>query len=197
MTQTATMTPELSSVPQLQSATELQGAPQLRSAGGPQRMRALERANAVRLARAELKRRIAHGHLSAAEVILRLPAEARSWPVGELLMSQRRWGSNRTRKLLSGLQISEMRHLSLLTERQRRLLATQLGAPAVDELDLAPCAPLEGYIDGNGMGAREQEKPHGETNHGYGGAHDEHRFEHNMARVVEPSCLAVGAIDVA
>lgn len=111
--------------------------PELERGPAPQRMRALERANAVRLARAQLKRQIAHGGLSAAEVLLELPSEAMSWPVGELLMSQRRWGSNRTRKLLSGLQISENRHLGALTERQRRLLAAQLGTRAPRELELA------------------------------------------------------------
>lgn len=119
MTDIATMTPELHRTPE------------------PQRMRALERANAVRLARAELKRQIAQGHLSAAEVILEVPSEAMSWSVGELLMSQRRWGSNRTRKLLSGLQISETRHLGALTERQRRLLADRLGMHARRELEFA------------------------------------------------------------
>ena len=59
----------------------------------PQRLRALERANAVRLARAELKRRIAEGEASAADIILDPPAEAFSWAIGELLMSQRRWGT--------------------------------------------------------------------------------------------------------
>jgi hypothetical protein len=103
----------------------------------PQRMRALERANAVRLARAQLKRQIAHGRMSAADVLLELPSEAMSWSVGELLMSQRRWGCNRTRKLLSGLQISENRHLGALTERQRRLLAAELGTHAARELELA------------------------------------------------------------
>jgi len=56
----------------------------------PQRLKALERANEVRLARAELKRRIAEGEMSAAQVILSCPWEASSWTVGDLLMSQRR-----------------------------------------------------------------------------------------------------------
>lgn len=119
MTGIATITPELHSTPE------------------PQRIRALERANAVRLARAELKRQIAQGRLSAAEVILEPPPEAMSWSVGELLMSQRRWGSNRTRKLLWSLQISETRHLGMLTERQRLLLADRLGLHAKRELQLA------------------------------------------------------------
>src|SRR5207248_4157424 len=93
---------------------------------GPQRLQALERANAVRLKRAELKRQIAGGHVSAADVILDLPWEATSWPVGELLTSQRRWGSIRAHKLLAGLHISETRPVGELTERQRRVVAAQL-----------------------------------------------------------------------
>ncbi|MBV8942075.1 MAG: hypothetical protein JO342_16365 [Solirubrobacterales bacterium] len=111
--------------------------PELRRAPEPQRMRALERANAVRLARADLKRQIAHGQRCAADIILDVPSEALSWPVGELLMSQRRWGSNRTRKLLSGLQISETRHLGMLTERQRRLLADRLASHTTSGFELA------------------------------------------------------------
>ena len=101
---------------------------------GPQRLRALERANAVRLARAELKRRIAEGEASAAEVILEPPAEALSWAIGELLMSQRRWGTTRCRKFLARNHISETKMLGALTDRQRRLLA--------DELESCAARPL-------------------------------------------------------
>jgi hypothetical protein len=94
----------------------------------PQRLRALDRANAIRLARAELKRRIAEGEISAAEVILCCPAEAARWSIGQLLMSQRRWGSTRCRIFLQRNQIGELKRLGDLTERQRRLLAAQLGA---------------------------------------------------------------------
>ena len=94
----------------------------------PQRMRALERANEIRLARAELKRRIADGGISAAEVILAQPLEARSWAIGELLTSQRRWGYTRSRKFLSQNLISETKQLGALTERQRQMLASQLAS---------------------------------------------------------------------
>ena len=67
---------------------------------GPQYMRALERANQVRLARAELKRRVATGEIEVAEVILDCPWEAESMAVADLLMSQRRWGQTRCRKFL-------------------------------------------------------------------------------------------------
>jgi hypothetical protein len=92
----------------------------------PQRLRALEHANAVRLARAELKRRIAEGDVSAAEVILDCPESVQRWTVGELLTSQRRWGSTRCRKFLERNGISEIKLLGSLTDRQRRVLATQL-----------------------------------------------------------------------
>lgn len=97
----------------------------------PQRLRALERANEIRLARAGLKRRIATGEISAADVILTPPKEAVSWSVGELLMSQRRWGSTRCRKFLIHTQILETKRIGTLTERQRRVLATHLDAPDV------------------------------------------------------------------
>ena len=96
------------------------------AAAGPQRLRALERANEIRLARAELKRLIAEGEVSVAEVLLDVPAHARSWAVGDLLMSQHRWGTSRCRKFLWKHHINETKHVGALTERQRRLLACQL-----------------------------------------------------------------------
>jgi hypothetical protein len=92
--------------------------------GPPQYMRALERANKVRLARADLKRRVATGELEAAEVILECPWEAQSMTVADLLTSQRRWGESRCRKLLSQLQLSETKTVGSLTDRQRRTLAS-------------------------------------------------------------------------
>jgi hypothetical protein len=95
---------------------------------GPQHMRALERANQVRLARAELKRRVAIGALDAAEVILDCPWEAESMAVADLLMSQRRWGHTRCRKFLSQIPMSEKKTIGSMTERQRLTLAAMLGA---------------------------------------------------------------------
>ena len=97
----------------------------------PQRMRALEQANQVRLARAELKRRIMDGEVSAAEIILDCPEAAQRWTVSDLLMSQRRWGATRCRKFLERNGISEIKAIGALTDRQRRMLATQLQAAAV------------------------------------------------------------------
>ncbi|MBV9818311.1 MAG: hypothetical protein JOZ07_08200 [Solirubrobacterales bacterium] len=102
----------------------------------PQPLRALERANEIRLARAQIKRRIALGEVSAAEVILECPAAAKSWSVGELLMSQRRWGTKRCRKFLSRSSIVETKQVGTLTDRQRQLLAGSLQSSEVGEIEL-------------------------------------------------------------
>jgi hypothetical protein len=95
---------------------------------GPQHLRALERANRVRLARAALKRRVAAGELSAAEVIMNSPWEADSMSVSELLMSQRRWGRTRCRRILLSLGLPENKQIGTMTERQRTALAAMLSA---------------------------------------------------------------------
>ena len=96
---------------------------------GPQHMRALERANKVRLARADLKRRVAGGGIGVAEVILDCPWEAESMAVADLLMSQRRWGHTRCRKFLTQIPMSEQKTVGSMTERQRRTLAAMLTVP--------------------------------------------------------------------
>src|SRR6476646_9526774 len=93
---------------------------------GPQHLQALQRANAVRLARADLKRRVAEGGVSAAEVILSSPWEAESMSVSDLLTSQKRWGSTRCRKFLQCVVIPENKTIGSMTERQRRALAQML-----------------------------------------------------------------------
>ena len=95
-------------------------------APGPQHLRALQRANEVRLARAELKRSVAEGELTVAEVVLRSPWEADSMAIADLLMSQRRWGRTRCRRLLAQVPLSETKTIGSLTDRQRRAVAALL-----------------------------------------------------------------------
>jgi hypothetical protein len=95
---------------------------------GAQHMRALQRANEVRLARAELKRRVTDGETTAAAVILGSPWEAESMAVAELLMSQHRWGHTRARRFLAGVPMTETKTIGSMTERQRRSLAAMLEA---------------------------------------------------------------------
>jgi hypothetical protein len=106
-------------------------APEATMVHAPQHMRALARANEVRLARAELKRRIAHGQLAVADVVLNSPWEAESMTISDLLMSQRRWGITRCRKLLLGIPMSENKTVGSMTDRQRHALAALLAATPV------------------------------------------------------------------
>jgi hypothetical protein len=95
-------------------------------APGPQHLRALQRANEVRLARAELKRRVSEGELAVSEIVLDSPWEAESMAIADLLMSQRRWGRTRCRRFLAQVPLLETKTIGSLTDRQRRAVAAQL-----------------------------------------------------------------------
>jgi hypothetical protein len=92
----------------------------------PQHLRALEQANRVRLARAELKRRVAVQQTSVVEVIVECPWEAESMEISDLLISQRRWGRARCHRLLVALGIPENKQIGTFTERQRSALVASL-----------------------------------------------------------------------
>jgi hypothetical protein len=91
-----------------------------------QHLRALEHANRVRLARAEMKRDIGRGEASVAEVVLTCPWQAHSMSISDLLMSQKRWGRARCRRLLMSIGVPENKPVGTLTERQRAALAEML-----------------------------------------------------------------------
>jgi hypothetical protein len=94
----------------------------------PQHMQALRRANEVRLARAELKRRVGNGTTSVPEVILECPWQAASMTVIELLLSQRRWGTTRCSKFLAHIGMPESKTIGAMTERQRHALSAAMTA---------------------------------------------------------------------
>jgi hypothetical protein len=79
-----------------------------------------------------MKRGIAAGELSAAEVVLSCPWQAHSMSISDLLMSQKRWGRTRCRRLLVSLGVPENKQVGTLTERQRLALASMLAAKGVD-----------------------------------------------------------------
>jgi hypothetical protein len=110
--------------------------------GEPQHLRALEHANRVRLARAELKRRIASGDTRVADVVIECPWEADSMELSELLMSQKRWGRERCRRLLLVLGIPENKQVRTLTERQRVALSAMLQAPPAERRAQAAAQPF-------------------------------------------------------
>src|ERR671922_253791 len=77
-------------------------------------------------ARAELKRQVAEGEASVAEIVLSRPWEAESMTIADLLMSQHRWGRTRCRRFLASIPMSETKTVGSMTARQRRALAARL-----------------------------------------------------------------------
>jgi hypothetical protein len=108
----------------------------------PQHLQALERANAVRLARAALKRGVAAGEICVADIILDVPWEAESMTVADLLTSQRRWGHTRCRRFLQSIPLSETKTVGSMTERQRQAAAALLGASGSEAPTPAPVRTL-------------------------------------------------------
>jgi hypothetical protein len=96
------------------------------TAPAAQHMRALAQANRVRLARAELKRQVAEGETSVADVVLSRPWEAETMTISDLLLSQHRWGRTRCRRFLASIPMSETKTVGSMTDRQRRALALSL-----------------------------------------------------------------------
>lgn len=92
----------------------------------PQHMRALERGNAIRLARAALKHDIADGYKTVAEVLRERPWEAESMEIADLLMAQHRWGRTRMRRLVTSVPVMETKQLGTLTDRQRAAITNRL-----------------------------------------------------------------------
>jgi hypothetical protein len=99
-----------------------------RPTSGAEHVRALERANRVRRARALVKRRIASGQLTAAEVVLSHRWELESMPVAEVLLSQRQWGRKRCDEFLLTVTISDNKSIGSMTARQRVAVAAILTA---------------------------------------------------------------------
>ena len=109
--------------------------PGIATAPAPQHMQALAQANKVRLARAELKRQVADGELSVADVVLSCPWEAESMTIADLLMSQHRWGRTRCRRFLTQLSMNETKTIGSMTDRQRRCLSGRLNGETTAEVD--------------------------------------------------------------
>lgn len=78
-------------------------------ADGPQHLRALGRANEVRLYRADLRRKIRDGEVRVADVF-REKLDDRIVNMGayEILTAQRRWGHQRAMRVLRAFHLSEV-----------------------------------------------------------------------------------------
>ena len=60
------------------------------------------------------------------QVLVACPSHAATMSIGELLTTQKWWGSERSRRLLVATGVSERTSISNLTERQRTAIAALL-----------------------------------------------------------------------
>lgn len=89
-------------------------------------MDALAGANRIRLARAELRRKLFAGDITAQQILTDMPVEAMTMTISQLLDAQYKWGTQRVRKLLRTLAISETRKLGGLTTRETQRIIDAL-----------------------------------------------------------------------
>jgi hypothetical protein len=92
----------------------------------PQHMGALAKADRIRRARAALKRDVAQGATTVAEVVLDPPDYAETMTLMQLLKAQHRWQDVRARRFLQLVCIGEAKTLGRLTQRQRLFVAAVL-----------------------------------------------------------------------
>jgi hypothetical protein len=86
-----------------------------------QQMKALERANTVRFAAADVKREVSSGILPLRDAVF--DERAQSVVLRDLLMSQRFQGPLKVDRLLDTLNVNGYRRVSEITERQKWLVA--------------------------------------------------------------------------
>jgi len=86
-----------------------------------QQMKALERANTVRFAAADVKREVSSGILPFRDAVF--DERAQSVVLRDLLMSQRFQGPLKVDRLLDTLNVNGYRRVSEITERQKWLVA--------------------------------------------------------------------------
>jgi hypothetical protein len=84
-----------------------------------QRLRALEQANEVRTARAELKNQLASGKLELVQILADPPPCVRTARVRDLLLVLPKIGSVRAARILAQCGIAHSKTLAGLSERQR------------------------------------------------------------------------------
>jgi hypothetical protein len=91
-----------------------------------QRLQALQQANEIRQARAQLKRELAAGTADLALILTQPPAFLATMRVHDLLLMLPKIGPVRAGRILSQSQISQNRTVGGLSERQRSALTERL-----------------------------------------------------------------------
>jgi S13-like H2TH domain len=91
-----------------------------------QRLAALRLANEIRLGRAELKRKLAAGHVRLESVVAEPPACAATAKAYELLLAVPKIGPAKASRLLASCRIAPTKTLAGLSSRQRSELLARL-----------------------------------------------------------------------
>jgi len=87
-----------------------------------QRVRALQQANEIRSARAQLKRDLASGRIELTRILARPPEFAQTAKVLDLLLFLPKVGPVKARRMLAQCRIAHAKTLSGLSDRQRAAL---------------------------------------------------------------------------
>jgi len=103
-------------------------AEEVKHSGAPerslvQRMDALQRANAIRTARAQLKRDLKAGRISVHDLLLNPPDYVETAKVFDMLLAVPKYGRVKVGKILNVCRISPSKTIGGLSQRQRRELA--------------------------------------------------------------------------
>ena len=91
-----------------------------------------------------------------------MPLEAQSMTIADLLMSQRRWGVTRCRKLLQYVPMSETKEIGSMTTRQRNALSELLkrAAPSAMSSRATPLRPERRLAELASRGGGASSLPH-------------------------------------
>jgi hypothetical protein len=93
-----------------------------------QRLQALRQANEIRIARAQLKRRLAVGSVKITDILAAPPPCTQTQKVDELLLALPKYGPVRVDRLLSNCRISAAKTVAGLSDRQRQELIARLSS---------------------------------------------------------------------
>jgi hypothetical protein len=93
------------------------------------RAKALERANAVRQRRAEVKKGIRAGSVNVSDLLNDPPEFLQAATLSEILRAAPGYGEVRVRRLMQRCQLSPLKTIGALTKRQREELVGTLHTP--------------------------------------------------------------------
>ena len=91
-----------------------------------QHMKALEKANTIKLGRSKIRRDLFNGDIHITDVILDIPESIHSATLFEILIAMKSWGRVRALKLIQETGCTEFTTMDHLTNRQRCLLISKL-----------------------------------------------------------------------